>query len=104
MNWDVIEAIELNRRSGEMRRDMKIVIDSVEVSESKIKIALSATDFAEVNRYEMSREISQSVYSGITKALVDEYLKQNMHKILSSIDQQQILNMITISAAKKITN
>jgi hypothetical protein len=81
---------------------VEVTINSIKITGDEIEAVVKIKDEFRYQNF-TSMDIARVVQERVAREAVDEYLKNHLQEIMSKIDQQQILNMIVLNAAKRIT-
>lgn len=81
-----------------------VTIKEITITENRIKAIIHLDK--QLSEYDIidGRRIRDEVMEEVKNTAVDLYLKNHLHEIMAKIDQQQILNMITLTAAKRVSD
>lgn len=82
---------------------MEVEIKGIKVDSDSLEAIIHFKQ--ELNSYEKIsiRDINHVAQEKIVNEVVKQYLAKNLHEIMSKIDQQQILNMIVLNSARKVS-
>lgn len=82
---------------------MTFIIDQVEINGTSIEAILKIQ--GQISKWDVlsEREICSKAENKIISVLVENYLKDHLSEIMAKIDQQQIINMIVLNSARRVS-